>query len=147
MQCRCEMKEKKRNPFKLKEFRGVNPGHIEILNGVGIKNAEQMLKVGRTRKQRATLAKETGIPEKKILELVKLSDLARLPGVKGIRARLYYDAGVDSVEKMAGWEEEPLRIMVTKYVERTGFDGIPPLPKEVSSTIVNARKLPKVVEH
>jgi len=66
--------------------------------------------------------------------------------VKGIRARLYYDTGVDSVEKMAGWEPEALRIMVTKYVERTGFDGTPPLPKEVSSTIANARKLPKIIE-
>jgi hypothetical protein len=56
------------------------------------------------------------------------------------------DAGVDSVEKIANWEPEALRAMVTKYVERTGFDGIPPLPKEVSSTIANARKLPKVVK-
>ena len=82
------MTEKKRNPFKLKEFRGVDACHIEKLSALGIKNADQMLKAGQTRKQRATLAKETGIPEKRILELVKLSDLARLPGVMGIRARL-----------------------------------------------------------
>jgi hypothetical protein len=141
------MTEKKRNPFKLKEFRGVDAGHIGKLSTLGIKNADQMLKSGQTKTQRTVLAKETGIPEKKILELVKLSDLARLPGVKGIRARLYYDAGVDCVEKLAGWEPEPLRIMVTKYVEKIGFDGIPPLPKEVSSTIANAKKLPKVVEY
>jgi hypothetical protein len=54
---------------------------------------------------------------------------------------------VDSVEKMASQEPEALRIMVTRYVEQTGFDGIPPLPKEVSSTIANAGKLPKVVEY
>jgi hypothetical protein len=65
--------------------------------------------------------------------------------VKGIRARLYYDAGIDSVEKMADWEPEALRIMVTKYVEQTGFNGMPPLPKEVSSTIANAKKLPKII--
>jgi hypothetical protein len=139
------MTEKKRNPFKLKEFRGVDVGHIERLIALGIKNSDQLLKAGQTKTQRKALANESGIPEKKILERVKLSDLARLPGVKGIRARLYYDAGVDCVEKLAGWEPESLRIMVTKYVERTGFDGIPPLPKEVSSTIANAKKLPKVV--
>lgn len=140
------MTQKRRNPFKLREFRGVDSRHIEKLNAKGIKNAEKMLVVGRTKEQRETLAKATGIPEKKILELVKLSDLARLPGVKGIRARLYFDAGEDSVEKMTSWEPEALRMMVTEYAERTGFDGIPPLPKEVSSTIANARKLPKVVE-
>lgn len=30
---------------------------------------------------------------------------------------------------------------------RTGFDGIPPLSKEISSTIANARRLPRVVEY
>ncbi len=32
------------------------------------------------------------------------------------------------------------------YVQRTGFEGIPPLPKEFSSTIENARRLPALVE-
>ena len=137
---------KKRNPFRLREFRGVNLEHIQMLEAKGIKNADQMLAAGSTRQQRRQLAEAAGVPESAILELVKLSDLARLPGVKGIRARLYYDAGVDSVEKMAGWEPEELRIMVTEFAVRTGFDGIPPLPKEVSSTVANAQKLPKVVE-
>lgn len=119
---------------------------VRRLEARGIKTAEQMLMAGRTKGQRAMLARETGIPEEAIWELVKLSDLARLPGVKGIRARLYYDAGVDSVEKMAALEPEALRMMVTTYVEQTGFEGIPPLPKEVSSTVANARNLSKVVE-
>jgi len=105
-----------------------------------------MLAAGCTAQQRETLAKEACIPEQAIMEFVKLSDLARLPGVKGIRARLYYDAGVDSVEKLAQWQPKALCLMMTEFVERTGFDGLPPLPKEVSSTIANAQKLPKVVE-
>jgi len=140
------MTEKKHNLFKLRSFRGISPEVIAKLEARHIKNAEQLLIAGSTKEQRSVLAKETGISPDVLLELVKLSDLARLPGVKGIRARLYYDAGVDCVEKMASWEPDALRIMVTKYVERTGFDGIPPLPKEVSSTIANAQKLPKIVE-
>lgn len=140
------MKQKKRNPFKLREFRGVSPEYITRLAALGIKTSDQMLAEGSTGPQRAALANESGIPESAILELVKLSDLARLPGVKGIRARLYYSAGVDSVVKMAAWEPEALRQMVTAYIEETGFDGLPPLPKEVSSTVANAQKLPQVVE-
>lgn len=140
------MIEKKRNPFKLRDFRGVKHDYIAALEVQNIKNADQLLIAGRTRQQRSSLARVTGIPEDAIFELVKLSDLARLPGVKGIRARLYYDAGVDSVEKMADWDPQALRIMVTNYVEKTGFDGTPPLPKEVSSTIANAKKLPKIIE-
>ncbi|HVP21413.1 MAG TPA: DUF4332 domain-containing protein [Anaerolineaceae bacterium] len=140
------MSEKRRNPFKLKDFRGVNTDFIARMEARKIKNTGQMLVAGHTSDLRAVLAKETGISEKVILELVQLSDLARLPRVKGIRARLYHKAGVDSVEKMASWEPEALRKMVTEYVERTGFNGIPPLTKEVSSTIANARRRPKVVE-
>jgi hypothetical protein len=141
------MATKRRNPFKLSEFRGVNSEHVEKLAAAGIKTAGQMLTAGQTAKKRVTLAQDTGIPEETILELVKLSDLARLPGVKGIRARLYYDAGVDCVEKMAAWEPETLLKMAAEFVERTGFDGIAPLPKEVSSTIANAKRLPRVVEY
>lgn len=140
------MTEKKRNPFKLKDFRGVHPDYIAALDAQHIKNADQLLIAGRTRQQRESLARVTGIPKDALFELVKLSDLARLPGVKGIRARLYYAAGVESVEQMANWEPEALRIMVAKYVAQTGFDGTPPLPKEVRSTIANAKKLPKIVK-
>ena len=140
------MAEKKRNPFKLRDFRGIDPETVAKLEAVRIKTAEQLLKAGCTKGQRENLAGQAGIPEECLLELVKLADLARLPGVKGIRARLYYDSGIDTVEKMAGWEPEALRRMVTEYVERTGFAGIPPLPKEVSSTVENARKLPKLLE-
>ena len=140
------MPGKKRNPFKLKFFLGIDPAVITKLELKGIKNSDQMLAAGRTASQRSTLAMETGIPESAILELVKLSDLARLPGVKGIRARLYYNAGIDSVENMAGWEPEALRQVTTAYVEQSGFEGLPPLPKEVSSTIANAKGLLKILE-
>jgi hypothetical protein len=141
------MPPKKRNPFRLREFRGVEPEHVEKLAVAGIKNAEQMLAAGQTAEKRAALVQDTGIPEEAILELVKLSDLARLPGVKGIRARLYYDAGVDCVEKMAAWDAQALLALTAEYVERTALDGIAPLPKEVSSTISNAKRLPRIVEY
>ena len=140
------MPPKKQNQFKLKDFMGVDPEHITKLEKYGIKTCGQMLSAGQTGKKRAILASQARIPVEIVLELVKLSDLARLPGVKGIRARLYYAAGIDSVEKMAASEPQALLRLTADFVGRTGFEGIPPLPKEVSSTIANARKLPKVVE-
>ena len=140
------MTAKRTNPFKLRDFRGMDPAVIAALEARGIKTAEKLLAAGATAPQRRELAQQSGIPEEVILQLVRLSDLARLPGVKGIRARLYYDAGVQSVESFAAWEPEALRLMVTEYAARTGFVGVPPLPKEVSSTIANARKLPRIVE-
>jgi hypothetical protein len=78
-----------------------------------------------------------------MLELVKLSDLSRLGGLKSVRARLfYYDAGVDTVEKIAQWEPEELRAMLSEFVGESGFDGIAPLPKEVHNAVDKARSLP-----
>jgi site-specific recombinase XerD len=134
-------------PFPLEDFRGINQAHVEKLAGIGVRNVKDMLVAGRTRKARLELAAKTGVPEEAILELVKLSDLARLSGVKSIRARLYYDAGVDTAEKMAKWEPEKLRAMLIDFVEKTRFQGIPPLPKEAESTVAAAKKLPKIVEY
>jgi hypothetical protein len=143
---REERTAKTRKSFRLRDFRGVNRSHVEKLEALGIRDVEKMLEKGHTRAQRDALAKQTGVPKESILELVKLSDLARLPGVKAIRARLYFDAGIDTLEKMAQWDPEELRLMLIDYVEKTGFDGIAPLPKEAANSVKTARNLPKRVE-
>jgi predicted flap endonuclease-1-like 5' DNA nuclease len=144
---REEAVAKTRRPFALKDFRGVNPQHIAKLNSIGILNVEHMLDAAKTPESRQRLADETGVPLDAILELAKLSDLSRIAGVKGIRARLYYDAGVDTLEKIAQWEPEALRAMLIEFVERTGFDGIAPLPKEIQFTVMTASKLPRIIQY
>jgi hypothetical protein len=144
-----EMREqeiaKTRRVFKLSEFRGVSPEAVEKLGRQGIINVDDMLREGKTPKMRQKLSRQTGIPEQAILELVKLADLSRLSGLKSVRARLYYDAGVETPAKMAQWEPEALRQMLVEFVERSGFEGIAPLPKEIRNGIETARKLPDVV--
>ena len=136
-----------RKSFPLKDFYGIEADCLKKLAIVGLRNVKEMLEAGKSKAQREKLAQATGIDEAILLELVKLSDLARLPGVKGIRARLYYEAGVDSIENLARWEPDDLRKMVTEFIARTGFKGIPPLPAEVISTVAHARKLPVVIEY
>jgi replicative superfamily II helicase len=136
-----------RKPYPLKNFREVNPEHVNKLTAIGVKNAEQMLELGKTPISRQKLSDKTGIPAKTLLEFVKLSDLSRIEGVKDIRARLYYDAGIDTVEKMAKWNPEKLRTHLVEFVKKTGFKGIAPLPKEAKHTVETAKKLPKNVEY
>lgn len=107
----------------------------------------QMLDAGRTPVDREVLAARTGVPVEAILELVRLSDLPRTPGIKGIRSRLYHDAGVDTIGKLAEWDPEELRAMLVAFVEDTGFEGIAPLPKEVASSVATAKRLPRIVEY
>ena len=136
-----------RKPFELKNFRDVNHVYVMTLAQNGIRDIDQMLAAGSTKEDRQVLAERTGIPQARILEFVKLSDLARIPGVKGIRARLYYDAGIDTPEKIAALEPEELRTQVVEYVSKSGFDGVPTLPAEAIYTVEKARALPKIVEY
>ncbi len=134
----------KRKPFKIGNFRGVRTEYITRLEALYIENTDQMLDAGRTPTLRQNLAEQSGIPLEAILELVTLSDLARLGAVRSVRARLYYDAGL-TPEIIATWEPEELRGMLAEFVQKTGFDGIAPLPKEVRNLVENARKLPALV--
>jgi predicted flap endonuclease-1-like 5' DNA nuclease len=136
-----------RSSFKLKEFMGANDEYIRKLEAIGIRTTSQMLVVGKTPSERKQLAQAAGIPDNAVEELVKLSDLARIPGVKGVRARLYYESGVDTLDKLAAWEPMALREMLVDYVMRTGFEGIATLPKEAEYTVAQAKTLPRIVEY
>lgn len=66
--------------------------------------------------------------------------------MKGVRAGLYYDAGLDTVEKIAAMEPEKLRERIITNVEESGFDWVPALPAEEKYTVEKAIKLPNIVE-
>jgi hypothetical protein len=135
----------KRKAFKLRDFMGVDGSCVKKLQEAGISDVQQMLARGKNPQEREQVAASTGIPVGIIEEFVKLSDLARIPGIKTKRARLYFEAGVDTLEKMAGWEPKALRQMLIEYVARTGFDGIAPLLGEAQYSVKKAKELPKIV--
>jgi hypothetical protein len=137
----------KRQPFKLEQFRGVNSEYAMRLAAVGIKDVAQTLQAGRTRVGRQKLSAKSDVPLEAILEFVQLSDLARIGGLKEIRARLYYDAGVDTIDKLATWDPEELRSHLIEFVQTTGFEGIAPTPKEARNAVKAAKRLPKIVEY
>ncbi len=133
--------------FRLKDFKGINENHLAKLEREGITTADQMLETGKTPKSRRELSKKTGTPLDSILEYVKLSDLSRIGGVKTVRARVYFDAGVDTLDKMASWDPVKLRNMLVAYIERSGFKGIAPLPKELQNTVETAKRLKRIVKY
>ena len=136
---------KTRRPFKLARFQNVDPDVIARLEAAGVATVEDMLASGKTPADRAALASRTGVAPEMVLELVKLSDLARLFAVKGVRARLYYEAGLETPAQLAKQDPDELREELLAFVERTGFNGMAPLPRELDGTIANAKTLPQVV--
>jgi hypothetical protein len=133
--------------FKIKEFLDVDPQAVELLKKHGIVTASQMVDAGKDPAARTALAQKTGLSEAVILELVKLSDQARIGGHKRIRARLFHEAGLDTLDKIAALEPETVRQILTEYIDRSGFPGIPSTPKEAAHSVVLARYLPRLVEY
>ena len=143
---REERTKKTRRIFPVKEFLNINQDYVKKLAAIGIKNVEQMLEKGKTKKQREQLSKQLDIPEDAILEVVKLSDITRLGYVKKKLSRLYYDAGLDSPAKIAEFEPKQLHEFFVKFIEESGWDGMVPNPKDLVNNIRSARKLSKAVE-
>ncbi|NHJ46858.1 MAG: DUF4332 domain-containing protein [Asgard group archaeon] len=143
---REERTKKTRRIFPIKDFLKVDQDHVKKLASNGIRNVEQMLEAGKTKKQREELSKQLDIPEESILELVKLSDITRLGYVKKKLSRLYYEAGLDSPVKIAAFEPEDLHAFFVKFVEESGWDGMVPNPSDLVHNVASARKLKNVVE-
>ncbi|MFX1580835.1 MAG: DUF4332 domain-containing protein [Promethearchaeota archaeon] len=133
--------------LKLKDFTGVNPHVAKTLSAHNIRTAAQLLASTTTKAQREQLSKETNIPEATILELVKLSNLARIPGLKQKRARLFYDAGLDTLDKIATYDNpDDLVTLFAEFVERTHFDGRAVSPAEAQFTLGMAQYLKPITD-
>lgn len=133
--------------YNLKDFLGVNRRYTQALRKEDVTTCEHMLKVGRTEEGRRKLAEKTGVPISVVLELVKLADMSRIVGLKSKRARLYCDAGLDTMDKIAKWDPKKMQQMLAEFVERTKFDGSPPTLSEAAFTVKLAKYLPRIVEY
>lgn len=71
-----------------------------------------------------------------------LCDLMRLPGVKIIRAGLYFDSGYRSVSSFAVETTESMLRGIKNYLIRSGDKKSLPLPKEISTQIAVAKSIP-----
>jgi hypothetical protein len=126
---------------KLSEFPRVDQDSVKKLSAIGISTVNQLLRRGSTLEQRQALAKSSGAPLDSISELFKLSQLSRLPGLKKVRGRLFYEAGLDSLDAIAPLNAEEIRSQLQDYIDRTGFDGVAPTVGEAEVTITMARFL------
>ena len=142
----CEWMEFQQNETrKLSEFPKVDRESVKKLSAIGIKTVNQLLAAGRTKADRIELAERSAAPYADLLELVKLSDLSRLPGVKKVRCRLFYEAGLDCTAKVAPLEAEQVQARLTEYIKETGFEGRAPALVEAQVAVEMSRFLPQLV--
>jgi hypothetical protein len=98
---RREVNSYQPKPINLKDFPGVNLEFTRVLDKVGIKNTFQLFPHIISREGRNGFAKMNGIDDEELLELTKLTDVARLKYVGPKFARLLIATDFDTVEKIA----------------------------------------------
>ena len=94
--------------------------YIEELRKHKIRFNLDILECGRTRRGRAKLAKETGIPKPFILDLVNLADMSRLPYSNRKTVKHLSAGGLDSVAKLAQVDSEKISEVMKSYFDPIG---------------------------
>jgi Domain of unknown function (DUF4332) len=128
---------------KLSEFPDVDRESIKRLSAVGITTVNQLLRAGNSPEKLAELSEKSGASQATIMELYKLSNLSRLPGVKKVRARLFCDGGLDTLTKIAAREPEEVQRILQDYIDETGFEARAPSLSEAQVAVTMARFLPQ----
>ena len=108
-------------PVNLKDFPGVKQEVIQKLAQIGIKNTMHLFARVKTIEERNVLAKQNQIADEDILELTKLTDVARMKWVGPKFARLLVESEYDTVEKVANSNYEELYHALVRTNEETGI--------------------------
>lgn len=133
--------------YKVEEIEGIGPVLGEKLRAAGINTVDKLLEKAATKKQRQSLAQETGISEKQILKFTNMADLFRLNGVGQEYAELLEVAGVDTVPELAQRNAANLTAKMEEVNEAKNLTRKTPSAAEVEKWIAQAKELPRVIEY
>jgi len=135
-------------PAPLKKLPRIAPQYVERLAMVGVKDTRQLFERGKTAQDRAALATEAGVPERVVLELVKLSDLVRAPFVGPVYARWFYEAGADTLEKLAASQAGDLCERMRQVNEDQELTRVQvPAADEMASFLEFIQRIPLAIEY
>jgi hypothetical protein len=134
-------------PVNLRDIPEVDPEHIERLAAAGIKNTKHLFERARSKGDRAELSRLADVPSGDLLELVKMSDLARIGGVGPVFARLLYEVRADTLEEFLKRSPDELFERLHAVNREKRYTKILPSPKDIRYCIETARELPQVIEY
>ena len=114
----------------------------EPLARAGICDQIQLISACQTPQAREGLSRQVGIPLEALAEIARGCDMYRMgDNLSHIRARLYYEMGLDTWQKWADSTSEAIIQRFTDYIQEQGLETVRliPWPKEVRNGIEWAR--------
>ncbi|MFA6652350.1 MAG: DUF4332 domain-containing protein [Bacteroidales bacterium] len=112
-----ELKSLLPKPNRIKDFPGISQENIVKLENIGINNTLKLYERVINPETRKKLAQEAGIDEAIVTELTKLTDLSRIKWVGTTFARILYELGVDTVEKMTQSDPVDLHARLNQFIK------------------------------
>ncbi len=134
-------------PNKIADFTGISQDTVDKLGNIGIKNTEKLYDKVLTKSDRQKLADSTGIGNKEILELTKLTDLSRIKWVGVTFARMLYDLKIDTAEKASKSDPTDLHSMINQLnKEKSIYKGQIGL-NDIKIFVNAAKEIPFEIEY
>ncbi len=134
-------------PNKFADFTGISQETVDKLKNIGIKNTAKLYDKVLTKSDRQKLTEATGIADKEILELTKLTDLSRIKWVGVTFARMLYDLKIDTVEKASKSDPVNLHSMINQLnKEKSIYKGQIGL-NDIKIFVNAAKEIPLEIEY
>ena len=86
--------------YKMSEFQGIDPGHVEKLREAGIENTDDMMRIWADQPKRTALVEKTGIALDRFTDLASMSRLARVNNVGPKYVAVLLAAGIDGPKSL-----------------------------------------------
>ncbi|PWJ88996.1 uncharacterized protein DUF4332 [Oceanotoga teriensis] len=130
---------------KLKKINSFDKKYISKLESINIKDTGSLIIECKTQENKEKLSNRLEIPVEKINKLANIADIMRLPGVKDIRATLYFDSGFDTLEKISKQDPLEMKNKINEYIKDKNISKSPPFPKEITTQITWAKIYPRII--
>jgi hypothetical protein len=140
-----EIKSYLPNPVSLTKFPGINQDNVAKMADMRIKNSKQILTRVMGQNDLSHLSIKLDIPPNDLLEILRLSDLVRISGVGPIFARMMYDNGTNTTEKVANSNPKPLFEELISLNEKNNYTKAKFTQNDVFYCINFAKKLPVIL--
>jgi hypothetical protein len=86
--------------YKMSEFQGIDPGHVEKLRESGIENTDDMMRVWADQPKRPALVEKTGMNLEQMTNIASMSRLARVKNVGPKYVGVLMAAGIDGPKSL-----------------------------------------------
>ena len=133
--------------MKVEDIEGIGPAHAATLQDAGIRTSDALLERAGPKAGRDSLAAETGISGKLLLEWANACDLMRISGIGAQFSDLLEAAGVDSAAELAQRNAASLSATFAELNAARATTRRAPTEAMVADWIAQAKKLPKIVTH